>query len=99
MKDKAKAKDDGSNLRTALVTVGDAVLGAAVMVLIGVWAGGFLDQKLNTGPWLSLTLSIVGGGLGLWRMVKKAMQLDTGPVPKTATPQTYDESGDDDQQG
>lgn len=72
-------------MRNALITVSDAVLGAAVLVFLGVLLGGWLDQKMNTAPWLSLTLSIVFGGLGLWRMVKKAMELDTGPSPSTGS--------------
>ncbi|HEY9787871.1 MAG TPA: AtpZ/AtpI family protein [Candidatus Obscuribacterales bacterium] len=71
-----QGQNEQSSLRSGLFTVADAVLGAAVMVLIGVWLGGFIDQKLGTSPWWSLGLSMLGGGLGLWRMVVKATQLD-----------------------
>lgn len=104
-----KSKEDGSqsasttgandmrDLKRSMLVVGDAVLGAAVLVLLGVWGGGFLDQKLNTGPWCSIGLSMLGAGLGLARMVMKAMELDKkAPAPNeahfSASPSTSTES-------
>lgn len=77
-KGSASATDskDMRDLKRSMLIVGDAVLGAAVLVLLGVWGGGFLDQKLNTAPWCSIGLSMLGAGLGLARMVMKAMELD-----------------------
>ncbi len=80
-----------SNFQRAMFVVSDAVLGAAVLVMLGVWGGGFLDDKLHTSPWCSLGLSVLGGGLGLWRMVKKATSLDTPGTPPGAKPIDLDE--------
>jgi len=70
--------DENSNLKRALFTVSDAVLGAAVLLTIGVYGGSWLDRQLNTSPWLSVGLSILGGALGLARMVIKANSIETG---------------------
>ena len=69
---------DPDDLRRSLFAVSEAILAAAVLVMIGVWSGNWLDDKLKTGPWLSISLSLLGAGLGLWRMVAKAMAIDTG---------------------
>jgi F0F1-type ATP synthase assembly protein I len=66
---------DSGQLKNALVTVADSILGAAVLIILGTWAGGWLDQQFHTGPWLSISLALVGGGLGLARMVIKAIKL------------------------
>jgi len=66
---------DSGQLKNALLTVGDSILGAAVLIILGTWAGGFLDQKLHTGPWLSISLALLGAGLGLARLVIKAIKL------------------------
>ncbi|MBX9948164.1 MAG: AtpZ/AtpI family protein [Candidatus Obscuribacterales bacterium] len=86
MKDTDKASSGPSGFQRAMFVVSDAVLGAAVLILLGMWAGGFVDDKLHTGPWGSLGLSLLGGGLGLWRMVKKATSLDTPGTPQGAKP-------------
>ncbi len=86
MKDTDKAPSGPSGFQRAMFVVSDAVLGAAVLVLLGMWAGGFADDKLHTAPWGSIGLSILGGGLGLWRMVKKATALDTPGTPAGAKP-------------
>jgi F0F1-type ATP synthase assembly protein I len=44
---------------------------------MGVFGGSMLDTKLNTAPWFSVALSLVGGGLGLARMVMKANSLNS----------------------
>jgi len=69
--------DDGAERRRALFAVSDGVLGAAVLLVIGVYGGAWLDTKLNTAPWLSVGLSLLGGGLGLARLVMKANSLNT----------------------
>lgn len=71
----ANQKNDDGDLKKALFTVSDAVLGAAVLVAIGVYGGAWLDQKLHCAPWLSVGLSLLGGGVGLARMVMKAQEL------------------------
>ena len=69
--------DDGYSGRRAFLAVSDGVLSAAMLLAAGVYGGAWLDTKLHTAPWLSVALSILGGGLGLARMVVKACELDT----------------------
>lgn len=69
--------DDGSNLRQALFMVSDAVLGAAVLLAIGIFAGSWIDKQLHTAPWFSTGLALLGGGFGLARMVMKANSLQS----------------------
>lgn len=63
----------------------DGVLGAAVLVVMGVAGGNWLDEKLHTAPWWSVGLSVVGGGLGLWRLCVKALALDDAGKGKRPT--------------
>lgn len=80
------ADNDDGNLKEALFTVSDAVLGAAVLLAIGVYGGGWLDKQLHTAPWFSMGLALLGGGVGLARMVMKAQALgksDPGMPSKT----------------
>ncbi len=95
MKDADNTAGGLTGFQRTMFVVSDAVLGAAVLVMLGVWGGGFLDDKLHSAPWCSLSLSILGGGLGLWRMVKKATSLDTKGVPPNAKPIPYDDDKDD----
>jgi F0F1-type ATP synthase assembly protein I len=90
------AKDSG-DFKQAMFQASDAVLGAALLVAGGVWLGNFLDSKLHTSPWLVITLSLVGGGLGLWRLIRKAMQMgkQDGASPDPLEPGTG--SSDDDE--
>jgi F0F1-type ATP synthase assembly protein I len=71
--------------KKALLFVADGVLGAAALVVLGVFAGNWLDAKLHTAPWWSVGLSMLGGGLGLWRLCVKALALDDGGKGKTLT--------------
>lgn len=86
MKDTDKASSGASGFQRNMFVVSDLVLGAAVLVLLGMWAGNFADDKLHTAPWGSIGLSLLGAGLGLWRMVKKATSLDTPGTPAGAKP-------------
>lgn len=65
----------GDDTKRAMLTVTDGVLGAAILLAAGVYGGTWLDQQFHTSPWLSVGLAIVGGGLGLGRMVYKANQI------------------------
>lgn len=73
------ANRDNGNLKAALMTVADGVLGAAALVVIGMWAGGWLDQKFATAPWLSIGLSLAGAAAGLTRLVIKAINIKDSP--------------------
>jgi F0F1-type ATP synthase assembly protein I len=74
--------DDG-NMKKALFAVSDGVIGAAVLLAGGVYGGAWLDEKLHTAPWISVGLAMLGGGLGLARMVYKATQLGAdSPSPR-----------------
>lgn len=66
---------DTSDLKQAMFQVSDGVLGAAILVFLGVAGGNWLDTQLHTAPWLTVTLSVAGAGLGLARLVKKALQI------------------------
>lgn len=71
--------------KRAMMTVTDGVLGAAVLLAGGVYGGNWLDQQLHTAPWLSMGLALLGGGLGLARMVIKAQQIGANsPAPKAS---------------
>lgn len=70
------AKAEKSNLKQALFTVSDAILGAAILLVVGVYFGSWLDDKCKTAPLFSISLALIGGALGLARMVAKAAALD-----------------------
>ncbi|MBI4667807.1 MAG: AtpZ/AtpI family protein [Elusimicrobia bacterium] len=42
----------------------------AVSVLLGVFAGLWLDRRLETKPWLTLVCSFLGIGAGLYQFIK-----------------------------
>lgn len=71
--------NDQGDLKQALFAVSEAVLGAGVLIALGAYGGNWLDEKLHSGPWLSIGLSITGAGLGLARLVIKAQQINTEP--------------------
>lgn len=68
-------KQQGDTLK-AVAAASDAVIGAAVLTGLGAWAGLYLDAKLGSSPWFALVLSLLGAGLGLARMVKKALDAE-----------------------
>ncbi len=80
-----------SDLKRAMFTVSDAVLGAAVLLAIGVYAGSWLDKQLNCSPFCSVGLALLGGSIGLYRMVVKARGLDTGGSGKLPKAIGYDD--------
>jgi hypothetical protein len=57
-----------------IASAGDAVIGTAVLAGFGAWGGMWLDDKFHTAPWLTVALALIGVGLGLARMVVKAMK-------------------------
>lgn len=68
-------ENDSQELKQSLFAVSEAVLGAGILVAVGTWGGGWLDEKLHTGPWFSIGLSLLGAGLGLTRLVIKAQSI------------------------
>ncbi|HEY9792632.1 MAG TPA: AtpZ/AtpI family protein [Candidatus Obscuribacterales bacterium] len=68
------AKESG-DFKQSMVQASDAVIGAALLVGLGVWIGTMLDSKLHSAPWFTITLSLIGAGLGLWRMIRKGIQM------------------------
>ncbi len=63
-----------SDVTGALASAGEFVLAMAVLAGLGVWAGGKLDEQFHCSPFLTITLSLLGVGLGLARMVVKALK-------------------------
>lgn len=63
---------------TPLGLATEAVLGTAVLIGLGVWAGNWLDAKFDTDPIFTVLLPILGVILGLARMVKMAFDSDSG---------------------
>ena|SRR5215471_19581838 len=93
-----------SEMFKAVAAASDAVLGAAVLTGLGAWGGLYLDEKLNASPWFAVSLGLLGAGLGLARMVKKALDAEkadeqpksrkAGDKPR-AVPDNSQESGSD----
>lgn len=70
--------EDQADMKRAMMLASDGILGAAVLIVAGVYGGSFIDEKLNSSPWFCLSLSVFGGGLGLARLVKKALAINDG---------------------
>lgn len=77
-----KDSAESSNLKQAMFVVSDAVLGAAILLALGVYGGGWLDKQFHTAPWFSTGLALLGGGFGLARMVMKANSLQSIPASR-----------------
>jgi F0F1-type ATP synthase assembly protein I len=84
--------DDSRYLKKAVLQLSDGAIGAGVLVALGVVAGGWLDGKMHSGPWFTLGLSLVGGGLGLGRLVKKALDLANDPLNSAPVAKTGNEA-------
>ncbi|MFA6584669.1 MAG: AtpZ/AtpI family protein [Elusimicrobiaceae bacterium] len=48
----------------------------AITALAGLFAGYWLDKKLDTRPWLTLTFSILGSAAGLYSAIRQALKTD-----------------------
>lgn len=74
-------KDD-TDLKQAMFQVSDGVIGAAILIVIGILGGRWLDAHFQTGAVWTIGLSMTGGALGLIRLVIKAMQIGANsPAP------------------
>jgi F0F1-type ATP synthase assembly protein I len=51
-------------------------------VLVFLFAGQWLDGKLRTGPWLMVAGMMVGGGLGLWSLIRVAKAAAEEPMQR-----------------
>jgi F0F1-type ATP synthase assembly protein I len=79
--------EDKRALVAQYAAAGDAVIGIAVLTSLGAWGGFWLDGKLNSTPWCAIGLSLLGMGLGLTRMVLRALKQDReSPVPSGLKP-------------
>lgn len=67
---------DATDMKQAMMMMGDCVLGAAVLIVVGVFAGSWLDSRLHSAPLWTVALSLLGAGLGLARLVIKALKLE-----------------------
>jgi F0F1-type ATP synthase assembly protein I len=68
------ADDDKREMWNSLAGAGESVLAIGLLAWLGVWGGGWLDGKFHTSPWLTIVLALLGVGLGLTRMVMKALK-------------------------
>lgn len=79
-------KEMPPELLSAISSAGEAVLGIGVLAGVGAWGGMWLDDRLHTTPWLAICLALTGMGLGLTRMVMKALQADKAASTGTPPP-------------
>jgi hypothetical protein len=66
-------KSDSDDLGKSLASAGESVLGIGILSGLGAWGGFQLDQHFHTVPWIAVTLSMLGLGGGLARMVIQAL--------------------------
>ncbi len=83
------------DVKRAMMTVTDGVIGAAVLLAAGVYGGNWLDNQFHSAPWCSVGLAMLGGALGLGRMVYKATKIGASvtdqPIPKRSTNSTSED--------
>jgi F0F1-type ATP synthase assembly protein I len=87
--------EDNTDLKQAMFQVSDGVIGAAILIVIGLLGGQWLDKQFHTSPTLMIVLSMIGGGVGLVRLVKKAMLIGADS-PKPDPKKMIDLSSQDD---
>jgi len=57
---------------TGLGSVGKIALGLLFPILAGFFLGNYLDGKLNSSPWMTLFLLLIGISMGFWWLYKSA---------------------------
>lgn len=73
-------KQESISTNKAMLTVADGVIGAGVLLILGICLGHYLDQKFGSTPWLTIILCFAGGGVGLARLVIKAINLNKDEI-------------------
>ncbi len=73
-------KEESISTNKAMLAVADGVIGAGVLLVLGICLGHYLDQRLASTPWLTIILCFVGGGAGLARLVLKAIALNKDEI-------------------
>jgi ATP synthase protein I len=53
-------------------SVGKIASGLVLPILAGFFLGNYLDKKLNSSPWLTLLLLLLGISAGFWWLYKSA---------------------------
>jgi F0F1-type ATP synthase assembly protein I len=86
---------DTTNLKQLMFQASDGIIGAAILVAVGVFAGRWLDDKLHTTPWLTVVLAVIGSILGLARLVKKAIDIGNSSPPPD--PRKFRDATNDDE--
>jgi F0F1-type ATP synthase assembly protein I len=79
---------------SALASAGDSVLGIFVLVWIGAWLGFKLDDIFHSQPLCAVILAIIGVGLGIARMIWKALKAEKAEA-KTSDPVTKTNADED----
>jgi ATP synthase protein I len=57
---------------TGISSVGKIASGLVLPILAGFFLGNYLDKKLNSSPWLTLLLLLLGISAGFWWLYKSA---------------------------
>src|SRR5579862_8939067 len=69
------ADDDSAYLKKSILQLSDGAISCGVLVALGVVGGSWVDGKLHSAPWFTLGLCLIGGGLGLARLIHKALDI------------------------
>jgi ATP synthase protein I len=61
---------------TGISSVGKIASGLLLPILAGFFLGNYLDKKLNSSPWLTLLLLLLGISAGFWWLYRSAKDVD-----------------------
>lgn len=81
--------------KRAMLAVTDGVIGAAILLAAGVYGGSWLDNQFHSSPWCSVMLAMLGGALGLGRMVYKATKIGLSAVDAPLAKRTAGNASDE----
>ena len=82
------------SLRDSFLSMLDGGVTAGILVALGAWGGSWLDGRCHSAPWWSLGLALLGGGLGMARMIVKALKLNTAEPVTPAMIKSAEKSKD-----